>query len=222
VSELTPAVAGNSDLNEDQLISIIKTHIAKGDKAKDKAEQHYISAGQYLSQLKGISPDQVTFLATVKDKIGLGKSRAYELLQIADGRKTDAEVREATNQRKIKHRASVPERTRGNNIDANQAADERRAYYAATEEPDTEAGDDDQTIWRRGLVYRAERAAEQAAFEDWSGFTIDGELIRVVEQAAAAWNDTAAYLNGLRAEQRSAAAHDDGLDIPEYLRRSAS
>jgi hypothetical protein len=30
----------------------VKAHIAAGDKAKDKADQHYISAGQHLKALK--------------------------------------------------------------------------------------------------------------------------------------------------------------------------
>lgn len=35
-----------------QLITTIKAHIAKGDKASEKAEQHYIAAGQHLKTLK--------------------------------------------------------------------------------------------------------------------------------------------------------------------------
>jgi hypothetical protein len=89
---------------------------------------------------------------------------------------------------------------------------------AATMEDDD--GDDDQTIWRRGLVYRAEQAVGRALFEDWSAFVVDDELVQLVEQAAAAWGETAAYLNRLRAEQRPASKPDDGLDIPERLRRA--
>ncbi len=76
-------------MSEAQLIKTIKAHIAKGDHAKDKAEQHYISAGQHLKTLKANhagSWDE--WEALLKDKIGIGKSRASELMQIADGRKT--------------------------------------------------------------------------------------------------------------------------------------
>ena len=83
-------------MNEAQLIKAIKAHIAKG-------EQHYISAGLHLAKLKERCPDQATFLALVKDKIGIGKSRTYELLQIADGRKTVEEVRADTDERKQRH-----------------------------------------------------------------------------------------------------------------------
>ncbi len=90
-----------------------KAHIEKGDKAADKAQQHYIAAGQHIASIKQMTPDQAAFLEIVKLRIGLGKSRTYELLQIADGTKTVEEVQAATNQRKIKHRKtpSVPERT---------------------------------------------------------------------------------------------------------------
>jgi hypothetical protein len=95
----------NSDLTEAQLIRAIKAHIERGDKAKDKAEQHYISAGQYLAKLKEHSPDQATFLTIVKEKIGLGKSRTYELLQIADRTKTVGEIRVDTAKRVMKHKS---------------------------------------------------------------------------------------------------------------------
>jgi hypothetical protein len=87
-------------MNEAQLIKAIKVHVAKG-------EQHYISAGLHLAKLKERCPDQATFLALVKDKIGIGKSRTYELLSIADGRKTAEEVRADTAERQEKHRLSV-------------------------------------------------------------------------------------------------------------------
>jgi hypothetical protein len=35
-----------------QIIKTIRAHITKGDKAKEKSEQHYISAGEYLKVLK--------------------------------------------------------------------------------------------------------------------------------------------------------------------------
>jgi hypothetical protein len=97
----------NSDLTEAQLVRAIKAHIERGDKAQDKANQHYISAGQHLAKLKEMSPDQATFLATVKEKIGLGKSRTYELLQIADGRKTVEGVRAETANRQARRKLSV-------------------------------------------------------------------------------------------------------------------
>jgi hypothetical protein len=79
--------SGNA--NQAQIISTIKAHIAKGDKAAEKAEQHYIAAGQHLATLKanhaGTWEEWETLL---KSKVGIGKSRASELMAIADGRTT--------------------------------------------------------------------------------------------------------------------------------------
>jgi hypothetical protein len=94
----------------EQLIRTIKAHIAKGDKAKDKAEQHYIAAGQHLKTLKAqrdvASGTWTEWEALLKTKIGIGKSRASELMQIADGRKTVAGVRADTAERTRQARIS--------------------------------------------------------------------------------------------------------------------
>jgi hypothetical protein len=95
-------------MNEAQLVKTIKAHIAKGDHAKDKAEQHYISAGQHLKTLKANhagSWDE--WEALLKEKIGIGKSRASELMQIADGRRTIEQVRGATGERTARTRAAA-------------------------------------------------------------------------------------------------------------------
>jgi hypothetical protein len=39
-------------MNETQLVRTIKAHIAKGDRASEKSEQHYIAAGLHLKTLK--------------------------------------------------------------------------------------------------------------------------------------------------------------------------
>ena len=54
-------------LHETQLVKTIKAHLAKAEKYQSKAEEHYITAGQYLMTLKGNSPDQATFLRIVKE-----------------------------------------------------------------------------------------------------------------------------------------------------------
>jgi hypothetical protein len=88
MGEPHPAVGGPM-LAHGTLIRAIKAHIAKGDKAKDKAEQHYIAAGQHLKTLKaGHGGSWAEWEELLKTKIGIGKSRASELMRIADGRKT--------------------------------------------------------------------------------------------------------------------------------------
>jgi hypothetical protein len=85
----------------DQRWKLVRAHIAKGDKAKDKAEQHYIAAGAYLAQLKADHAGTwAEWEALVKEKAGIGKSRASELMQIGDGRKTVEQTRAEAAERK--------------------------------------------------------------------------------------------------------------------------
>ena len=88
---------------QQDLIRTIKAHIAKGDKATDKAEQHYIAAGQHLKTLKAEHTGSWSeWEALLRDRVGIGKSRASELMAIADGTKTLAEVRAGTAERTAK------------------------------------------------------------------------------------------------------------------------
>jgi hypothetical protein len=96
-------------MSEAQLVRAIKAHIERGDKAKDKADQHYVAAGLRLKELKESHGGTWTeWEELLKTKIGIGKSRASELMQIADGRKTLVEVREAGAARIREHRESSP------------------------------------------------------------------------------------------------------------------
>lgn len=95
--------------NPDELIIKIKAHIAKGDKATEKADQHYISAGQYLAKLKGEHAGSwAEWEALLKAKIGISTGRASELMQIADGRKTAEGVRAGKAESMKRLRASSP------------------------------------------------------------------------------------------------------------------
>jgi hypothetical protein len=90
-------------MNEDQLIKRIKAHIAKGDQAKEKADQHYTAAGIHLKELRDGSPSKAAWEKLIKSRCGIGTSRAYELIAIADGRKTAEELRLGTAARVRKH-----------------------------------------------------------------------------------------------------------------------
>jgi hypothetical protein len=99
---------------DDQRWKHVKAHLAKGDKAKDKAEQHYISAGQYLKALKAEHKGTWAEWETlVKEHAGIGKSRASELMQIAGGTRTVKQIRDTTTKkvRRIRARKSSPVRT---------------------------------------------------------------------------------------------------------------
>jgi hypothetical protein len=84
-------------------------------------------------------------------------------------------------------------------------------------------GDDEETCWRRGLIHRAAESAGHAAYEDWSKFKVDSELVAAATRAAEAWNQTAAYLRSIQNEQEAerGANPDDGLTIPDNLKRAA-
>jgi hypothetical protein len=99
--------------NESQLIEIIKAHVRQGDKYAEKVELnaekrdgHYIAAGQHLKTLKARhGGNWAEWENLLKTKIGIGKSRASELMLIADGTKTVEEVRAEGAARKAKERA---------------------------------------------------------------------------------------------------------------------
>ena len=59
------------------LCRTIKALVSKGDHAMEKAEQFYLAAGKHLAELKECCPGE--WLHHAKEKIGIGRSRAYEL-----------------------------------------------------------------------------------------------------------------------------------------------
>jgi hypothetical protein len=97
----------------------IKAHIERGDRDHAKGDQHYVSAGQLLKQLKDTRTG-AQWEKIIREKCGIGRSRGNELIAIADGRKTAGDVRLATNQRKLKHRAS-PFRNGKNKAETDQS-----------------------------------------------------------------------------------------------------
>src|SRR5262249_46919045 len=86
----------------------VRAHIAKGNKATEKAEQHYVAAAQYLKGLKvahdarGGTWEQ--WEITVKAKAGIGAPRASEIMQLGDGRKTLTGLRLSGAQREKRRR----------------------------------------------------------------------------------------------------------------------
>ena len=139
-------------MNESQLVRTIKAHIERGDKAKDKAEQHYIAAGQHLKELKGQhSGSWAEWEELLKDKIGIGKSRASELMQIADGTKTVEGV----------------------------AADrrERQRKAAAITKAKLSVDDGENNVTTAGALVPAEKEASAEKDGDHLGFFRDGEPI---------------------------------------------
>jgi hypothetical protein len=133
-------------MSERQLINAIKVHIAKGDEAKDKAEQHYIAAGLHLTTLKTLHDGRggtwAEWEQLLKTKIGIGKSRASELMQIADGRKSVEEVRERSNESSAASHAKTRELSRSPLISGENADDpEASAEPVALDDEPADDGD---------------------------------------------------------------------------------
>src|SRR5262245_10068250 len=62
------------------------------------------------------------------------------------------------------------------------------------EETETGGGDDDQTVFRRGLMFRAKAARAGAEYENWKKFKVDRLMVEEANAAAAAWSKLAEYL----------------------------
>jgi hypothetical protein len=149
------------------IISAIKAHIAKGDKAAEKAEQHYIAAGQHLATLKKEHAGTWAEWEALLKTISISTGRASELMQIADGRKTVEQVRADTNRRKIGHR-KIP-----------SFRNEENEPIEITNEAKIDA-----------LLRRAERARLCARFDG----VPNEEAIEAVRRAAEAWSELLARM----------------------------
>jgi hypothetical protein len=73
----------------------IRALIRKGDLA---GEEFYRAAGQRIKELKALHPTE--WMTLVRQECGVGRSRAFELIAIADGRTTVEEVRSGYVRRK--------------------------------------------------------------------------------------------------------------------------
>jgi hypothetical protein len=182
-------------MNEAQLVKAIKTLVEKGDKARDKAEQFYIAAGQHLKTLKEQCSSAAAWEKLVKAKCGLGKSRAYELLQIGDGRTTVAKLRASTARRVSNHRAASPLRN-GENLpavvepeDEGDRDDFPREWDGTMQKcsPPPKPNGDMECVRRQGLLNRAAEAIHLARYDDLEGLAIDSEMRRAICEATDAW-----------------------------------
>lgn len=84
------------------LCGLVKASLDAGDRALDKAEQHYKTAGLYLIEARKRLPIESPgkkFTAYIVGECRLQTSRAYELIAIAEGRLTLEQVRESSNKR---------------------------------------------------------------------------------------------------------------------------
>ena len=97
--------AGKDNKSKLEAISIeVKVRLEKGDKLMGQAEGHYMAAGLRLKEAQSrCKAEGIKFLEWLKAN-EIGKTKAYEVLAIADGRKTEKEAKEANKERQAKHR----------------------------------------------------------------------------------------------------------------------
>jgi hypothetical protein len=85
------------------LTSTIKVLIEKGDHAAEKAEQFYVAAGRHLATLRA-GRTKTEWEKIVHERCSLRKTRAYELMKLADGTRTVEQTRALRDQRDKKAR----------------------------------------------------------------------------------------------------------------------
>ena len=104
----------------------ITARLAKADKKVQEANDHLIAVNKLLAEAKGLC-DGSGFRAFC-ERFQIGKSRAYELLAIASGRKSEKEVKAATRKRVARHREakrSAPSVTVTESVQAGPAEPKR-------------------------------------------------------------------------------------------------
>jgi N6-adenosine-specific RNA methylase IME4 len=113
--------------SSDAFAKRIKEDIAAGDKANAHAEAHYRAAGAKLITLKEHKPTNVTWDTYVKKMVGIAQVRANELIRMAKGETTLAELRAKNAARQQKFRENQTLRNVVSDGEIVAAAKETRA-----------------------------------------------------------------------------------------------
>jgi hypothetical protein len=139
----------------------------------------------------------------VKRDMGLGFVELEQMRFTIEARKKTAVKLAATgmSQRQIAKITGAGKDTirrdlAGANAPRNGANAPPKKSKRPVDEQNDSPGDSDETIWRRGLMFRAEEAAVGAAFENWCQYEIDRQVVVAAERAADAWKALAEYLRG--------------------------
>jgi hypothetical protein len=195
--------------SEDPRWEEVKARIDRGDKAKEKSKNLYLSAGRLLNELKTdhdkAGGTWAEWATKCKEKAGISKSRASELMHIADGRKTAEDVRREGTQRKREHderKKTSPLRNGEKPQPMPSPAQNQRemeAQQAHIDEPEA-AHERDRDF------------AEQLQAAKIEIVGLEGEIADLKRE-------NAELREQLEAARKVAPPADDGLDIPECLRR---
>jgi hypothetical protein len=194
----------------------VKALIGKGNRAAEKAEQFYKAAGIHIKEIKEQSEDWETI---VRKRCGLRRSRAYELMAIADGKTTLEKVRDRSNRSsKISHaKKSAVQRTEPEPINQRVtespevSPEQRKADHAALADPIEEEGTDDvadpatvednalQTLERMGENARIfKKIFKLSSFDREAESRISAAIDGMIQK----WRSTQATLNSASEEAR--------------------
>jgi hypothetical protein len=94
-------------MTADELLLKIISAVKDMDAARETVASRSMIVGKLLLEAKKLHPKGNDFETFLKRVVGLHKSRAYELLALAGGRITDAEIKKDNRDRKKKQRAKA-------------------------------------------------------------------------------------------------------------------
>jgi hypothetical protein len=179
-----------------ELIKTVKALDSKLAQSEGKTEQLQITLGLTLAEAKDKKPKDITWPDFVKEHFDFGRSRADELIQIADGRTTVAETREIKAASVRKSRANPPLRSGGSHAPAFEAsrvslspAVEARADQAKLSEKERleispEASQDDQ-LFQIGLIECEKEDDDRARAELSKRAAMNAQADRAEQTSAA-------------------------------------
>jgi len=195
--------------------------------AERKIEEYQRSIGQHIAAIKAVRPND--WEKIVKAKCKLGRSRAYELLAIADGTKTVKQTRaeKAGSVRRLRARPLRSGQTTIAPVEVEQAnVDDAPTDAAALAKeivavvprewdgrvpgcsPRPKPAGDVERVRRQGLLNRAAEAIHLARYDDLEGLAIDSEMRRAICEATDAWRKLENAVDVTGAKARSEVAAD--------------
>lgn len=125
-------------------IKTIKEHLERGDKSIDRAEQHYISAGQVLTTLRE-GRTKAAWAKLVESRLRISTRWAYSLMQLGRGDTTLKQLRIGAAKRVAKHagrKRALANAQNGSEEGDAQPQDERSAEAMVAENLDVETNPD--------------------------------------------------------------------------------
>lgn len=178
---MSETAVATTDLPLDILAATIRARIEAGDKSAEKAADHYRAAGLQLMEAKKRMAETGGKFADFVYECGIGRSRAYELIGIANGTKTVAGIRATVAERVARH-ADKNKRAR-QSVSNGQRDSGDYATFASIMRSAADTCRRAEPEWRSMLV-------SEFSFEEGlsSFFPVDdkGEIKRLKKQLAAA------------------------------------